>query len=79
MADTLIDMGLMALGAVLLAVVADGIYEGLVYETDKRAAYVRNLENTLAKCLTRGDHPIHLEDGTVLLCGAADGGKHAKR
>lgn len=52
------------------------ILEGLEYENKKRTEYIYNLEKTLAKCLTPGDHPIVLEDGQVILCGAVNAGRH---
>lgn len=60
----------------LLIISFDSIIEGLEYENNKRAAYTRNLEKTLAKCLSPDDHPITLEDGTVLICGAVNAGRH---
>ena len=76
--EVLFNIVLVIAATALLIYTANGILEGLEYEAKQKAAYTRNLEKTLAKCMTPGDHPITLEDGTLILCGAAHAGRHGR-
>lgn len=76
--EVLFNIVLLIVGAIMVCWSLNGIFEGLDYEAKQKAAYTRNLEKTLAKCMTPGDHPITLEDGTVFLCGAAYAGRHGR-
>lgn len=76
--EALFNIMLLIVGVVMVCWTLGGIFEGMEYEAKQKAAYTRNLEKTLAKCLTPGDHPITLEDGQVILCGAANAGRHGR-
>ena len=76
--EVLFNIVLVIVGAIMVCWSLNGILEGLEYEAKQKAAYTRNLEKTLAKCMTPGDHPITLEDGTLILCGAAHAGRHGR-
>ena len=76
--DVLFNLLLIAVATAMLIYVGNAIIEGLEYEHNKRAQYTRNLEKTLAKCMSPGDNVIHLEDGSLLLCGATNAGKHGR-
>lgn len=76
--EVLFNIVLLIVGAIMVCWSLNGILEGLDYEAKQKAAYTRNLEKTLAKCMTPGDHPITLEDGTVLICGSAYAGRHGR-
>lgn len=76
--EALFNIMLLIVGVVMVCWTLGGILEGLDYEAKQKAAYTRNLEKTLAKCMTPGDHPITLEDGTLILCGATNAGRHGR-
>lgn len=76
--EVLFNLVLLIVGAIMVCWSLNGIFEGLEHEAKQKAAYTRNLEKTLAKCMTPGDHPITLEDGTLILCGAAYAGRHGR-
>lgn len=76
--EVLFNIVLLIVGAIMVCWSLNGILEGLDYEAKQKAAYTRNLEKTLAKCMSPGDHPITLEDGTLILCGAANAGRHGR-
>lgn len=76
--EVLFNCLLIVAATALLIYTLDGVMEGLEYEARQKAAYTRNLEKTLAKCMTPGDHPITLEDGQVIFCGAANAGRHGR-